>query len=228
MTFVSGTARWLLWSGTPSEILWQWRSGRAKPPTAQQQFSTTLFEVAPGLKDNTTPGIQWQSSAGRPVLNAQIQDQIVVPDSGATIVIDYDVGKAFITPQDVNPASTDQGFIFSPVLRAIDKQRSSSIAGMVRARSATGAPVANASLRLYLGNPNNAENTWGVIATAKSDASGAFRFAYIPRSSVFTQPGVSYIVAADPPTGSGLGRQIVINVSAKAGVETSVGVVILP
>ena len=180
------------------------------------------------LKGNTTPGIQWQSSAGRPVLNAQIQDQIVVPDSGATIVIDYDVGKAFITPQDVNPASTDQGFIFSPVLRAIDKQRSSSIAGMVRARSATGAPVANASLRLYLGNPNNAENTWGVIATAKSDATGAFRFAYIPRSGVFTQPGVNYIVAADPPTGSGLGRQIVINVSASARVETSVSVVILP
>jgi hypothetical protein len=36
------------------------------------------------------------------------------------------------------------------------------------------------------------------------------------------------MVAADPPSGSGLGRQIVSNVSALAGQETAVGTVILP
>src|SRR2546430_3321845 len=58
------------------------------------------------LTGSTNPGIHWQSSAGRPVLNAQIQDQIIVPDSGATIVIDYDVGKAFLIPQDVTPPTS--------------------------------------------------------------------------------------------------------------------------
>ena len=180
------------------------------------------------LTGSSTPGIHWQSSAGRPVLNATIQDQIVVPDSGATVVIDYDVGQAFINPQDVNPASTDQGFIFSPVLRAMDKKRSASVSGVVRAHTNAGLAVANASMRLYLGNPNNAENTWSVIATARTDAAGAFKFAYVPRSSFFTQPGVTYIVAADPPSNSGLGRQIVINVTATAGTDSGVGVVILP
>jgi hypothetical protein len=180
------------------------------------------------LTGSSTPGIHWQSSAGRPVLNADIQDQIVVPDSGAVVVIDYDVGKAFINPQDVDPTSTDQGFIFSPVLRAMDKKRSASITGTVRAHTSTGTAVANASLRLYVGNPNSPENNWGVIATAKSDASGVFRFAYVPRLSLFTQPGWSYMVAADPPSGSSLGRQIVTNVSAFAGQETAIGIVILP
>ena len=190
--------------------------------------STITLANGAVLTGNSTPGIHWQSSAGRPVLNAQIYDQIVVPDSGATVVIDYDVGKAFIPPQDVDPTSTDQGFIFSPVLRAMDKKRSSSITGTVRAHTSTGTPVLNASLRLYLGNPNNAENTWSTIATAKSDANGVFRFAYIPVSSFFKQPGVGYIVAADPPTGSGLARQIVINVTATASGETTIGTVILP
>ena len=180
------------------------------------------------LTGGSTPGIHWQSSAGRPVLNAQIHDQIVVPDSGATVVVDYDVGKAFIPPQDVDPTSTDQGFIFSPVLRAIDKKRAASITGTVRAHGTTGATVANASLRLYLGNSNNPESTWSTIATTKSDANGLFRFAYVPRSSFFAQPGVGYIVAADPPSGMGLGRQIVINVTALAGQETTIGIVILP
>jgi hypothetical protein len=180
------------------------------------------------LTGRSTPGIDWQSSAGRPVLNAQIQDQIVVPDSGATIVVDYDVGNAFILPKDVSPPSSYQGFIFSPVLSAIDKKRSSSITGTVRAHGSTGAAVANASLRLYVGNPNSPENNWGVIATAKSDANGVFRFAYIPRTSIYTQAGWTYMVAADPPSGSGLGRQIVKNVSAFAGQETAIGIVILP
>ena len=93
------------------------------------------------LTGSSTPGIHWQSSAGRPVLNATIQDQIVVPDSGATVVIDYDVGNAFINPQDVNPTSTDQGFIFSPVLRAMDKKRSASVSGVVRAHTTNGVAV---------------------------------------------------------------------------------------
>jgi hypothetical protein len=180
------------------------------------------------LTGKSTPGIAWQSSAGRPVLNALIHEQILVPDSGATIVIDYDVGKAFIPPQAIDPASTDQGFIFSPVLSAIDKARSSSIAGTVRAKDATGVAVPNASLRLYLGDPNAPEDNWATIATAKTDANGVFRFAYIPVSGSIGQAGWTYMVAADPPSTSNLGRRIIKNVVAAKGTETGIGIVILP
>src|SRR5207237_1213624 len=79
------------------------------------------------LTGNSTPGIHWQSSAGRPTLNALIQEQILVPKTGAVVVIDYDVGQAFIPPQELDPASRDSGFIFSPVLRAADATRTGSI-----------------------------------------------------------------------------------------------------
>jgi hypothetical protein len=183
------------------------------------------------LTGSSTPGIHWQSSAGRPVLNALLDGQIVVHDTGAVIVVDYDVGKAFITPQEIDPASTDSGFVFSPVLRAADATRSGSITGTVHAHTAAGAPVVDASLRLYIGDPATPENTWSVLATARSDSTGAFRFAYVTPSSYWAgtaNAGKSYIVAVDPPAGSGLGRFLTPSLQVTAGGVTSVGTVVLP
>ena len=184
------------------------------------------------LTSTSTPGIHWQSSAGRPTLNALLHEQILVPDTGAVVVIDYDVGKAFITPQELDPASTDSGFVFSPVLRAADAARTGSIAGTVRARAENGSPVENSSLRLYLGNPSTPENTWSALATAKTDSTGSFRFAYVTRSSYWAslpaQSGKSYIVAIDPPAGSTLRRALVPNLAIAAGEERVVGTVVLP
>jgi hypothetical protein len=184
------------------------------------------------LTGRTTPGIQWQSSAGRPSLDALIHEQILVPDSGGVVVVDFDVGKAFIPPQEINPASTDSGFIFSPVIRAADANRTGSISGTVRARGATGTPVADASLRLYLAKPGTPENTWPTLATAKTDANGAFTFAYVPQSSYWagipTRATDTYVVAVDPPAGATVGRMLVSNVSVSARSTTSVGTVILP
>lgn len=183
------------------------------------------------LTGTSTPGIHWQSSAGRPVLNALLNEQIVVRDTGAVIVVDYDVGQAFIRPQEVDPTSTDSGFIFSPVLRAVDATRSGPISGVVRAHTPGGAPVVDASLRLYIGDPATPENTWPTLATAKTDSTGAFRFAYVTRSSYWARTsfaGKNYIVAIDPPAGSGLGRILVPNLQVAAGITTSIGTVVLP
>ena len=148
------------------------------------------------------------------------------------VVVDYDVGRAFITPHEIDPASTDSGFVFSPVLRATDAARTGAIAGTVRARTAAGAAVENASLRLYLGSTATPENTWSVLATAKTDAGGAFRFAYVTRSSYWSaipaQAGKSYIVAVDPPAGSGLGRVVVPNLTVTPATEVPVGTLVLP
>jgi hypothetical protein len=184
------------------------------------------------LTGATTPGIAWQSSAGRPTLNALIQEQIDVPDTGAVIVIDYDVGASFIPPQEIDPTSTDSGFVFSPVLRAADALRTGAITGVVRAQSAGGAPVVNASLRLYIGTPGTPENTWPSVHTAKTDSTGAFKFSYAMRSAWWqAKPwwaGATYIVAVDPPSGSSLGRILIPNVDVKAGTVTSLGTVVLP
>jgi hypothetical protein len=184
------------------------------------------------LTGRSTPGIQWQSSAGRPTLNALIHEQIRVPNAGAIVIVDFDVGKAFIPPQEINPTSTDSGFIFSPVIHAADATRTGSITGTVRAHSASGTAVADASLRLYFGKPSQPENTWGTLSTTKTDAAGKFKFSYVTRSAFWaatpTLAGYTYIVAVDPPTGAGTGRMLVPNVSVSAQTETAVGTVVLP
>lgn len=180
----------------------------------------------------SSPGIAWQSSAGRPVLNALVHEQIQVPDTGGVVVIVYDVGLAFIPPQVIDPASTDSGFIFSPVLRATDAMRTGSVAGAVRAGSDAGAPVADASLQLCLGNPAWPENTWSTMATARTDSTGTFRFAFVTPSAYWAQfPARAsdvYIVVVDPPAGSGLGRAVLRGVQVTAGSETTTGVLVVP
>lgn len=184
------------------------------------------------LTGSTTPGIHWQSSAGRPVLNALVHEQLSVPDTGAVIVIDFDVSRSFTTVQEVDSASTDSGFIFMPQFRAADASRTGTVTGVVRARSASGAPVADAAVRLYLGVPTDPENTWPALQSAKTDANGAFRISYVTRSSWWaTLPawaGATYIVAVDPPRSSGLGRMLVPGVTVEPQQVVSVGTVVLP
>src|SRR5262245_6280615 len=194
--------------------------------------STITLKDGRVLTGRTTPGIHWQSSAGRPPLDALIHEQISVPSTGGVAVIDFDVGRAFIPPQEINPNSTDSGFVFSPVIRAADATRTGSIGGVVRAHSGTGAPVVDASLRLYLGKPGNPENTWSTLATARTDANGAFKFSYVTRSAWWAgspaHANDAYIVAVDPPRAASLGRVLVPNVVVSAEQLTALGTVNLP
>jgi hypothetical protein len=197
--------------------------------TIDTDLSSMTLKDGTVLTGSSTPGIAWQSSAGRPVLNALIHEQIELPDSGGTVVIDFDVGKAFITPQEIDPASTGDGFIFSPVLRAADGTKTGSITGGVRSG---GSPVEDASLRLYLGDPASAENTWSVLGTAHSDAAGGFEFSFVTRSAYWAQfpaqANSTYLVAVDPPAGLPAERVLVPNVTVTAGHETALGTIDLP
>jgi hypothetical protein len=185
------------------------------------------------ITDKTfSPSIQWQSSQGRPVLNALVHEQITVPDTGARIVIDYDVGKAFILNRELNPGSLDSGFVFSPVIRAADANRTGSIRGTVRALSATGTPSFRCAVRLYRGNPAMAENTWSLLGTAGTNQQGDFLFSFVTRSayweSLASMAGTTYIVVAEPHPGGTVAGTLVSNVTVNAGVETNVGTLVLP
>lgn len=180
------------------------------------------------LTGTSRPGISWQSSGGRPVLNALVHEQLIVPDTGAVIVIDYDVGQAFIPTQVLDPASTDSSFIFSPVLRAVDASRTGSIGGLVR--DASGRPVATASITLYLAMPGTPENTWLTLGTGRTNASGSFTLAYVIPSAHWETTawkGASYLVAADPPAASGLGRAVVPAGVVEMQQRVDLGIIIL-
>ena len=180
------------------------------------------------LTTSSRPGIYWQSSAGRPVLNALVHEQLIVPDTGAVIVIDYDVGQAFIPVQVTDSTSTDSSFIFSPVLRAVDASRTGAIVGTVR--SASGQPVKDASLTLHLGMPGTPENTWFSLHTGRTGSDGSFKLSCVIPSAYWATTawnGASYFVAADPPAASGLHRAVVPVGTVAIGSPVDLGIIIL-
>jgi hypothetical protein len=188
--------------------------------------SSITMKTGAVLTGSSNPGIAWQSSAGIATLNAEVTDQIDVPEEGTDVVIDFDVGRAFIDPAEVTPPCGCAGFIFSPVVRAAQVARTGSITGIVRSGSAGGPAVAEATVELKLGNPSNPSNTWATLSTARTDANGTFKFAYVNRSGFYTekQPTWSYMVVATK--GTGVSAASTVTVVAKA--ETSAGVVIVP
>jgi alpha-tubulin suppressor-like RCC1 family protein len=183
------------------------------------------------LTGTSKPGIQWQSSTGRPVLKALVAEQLAVPDTGAVIVIDFDAASSFLPVQVMDPGSTDSSFIFTPFLHAVDAARTGSVSGTVRALTTAGAPIADASVQLYLGNSGTPENTWQRLSSGKSDATGAFKLSYVTRSAWWAQTAwgpMTYVVAVDPPHGAGLGRTMMPNVTVNARQDVALGVLVLP
>ena len=184
------------------------------------------------LTGTSSPAIHWGGSGGQRTLNALVHEQIAVPDSGGEVVIDFDVGRSFVPARDVENATATTGYYFVAQLHAADASRTGSITGTVRTGTATGVPVGGASLQLYLGNPAEPENTWSRMATARTNPSGQFTFAFVTPSAHWAQfPARAddrYIVTVDPPSTSSLGRVVVPNVTVTAKAETSMGTVVLP
>ena len=70
------------------------------------------------------------------------------------------------------------------------------------------------------------------LATARTDQNGAFHFAFVTPSDHWKQfPSRAddvYVVAVDPPMGTGLGRSLVVDVRVVAATITDVGTIALP
>jgi hypothetical protein len=134
--------------------------------------------------------VDWQSSGGRPTLYALVEDPIGVSDSGANVVIDFDVGRSFLCDAPCH------SFVFSPVFRAVNRLATGAVSGAVTGDTlaAYPAPIANVTVTVFSGDPALGEAWWSVRATGRTDAIGHFRIAYL-------LPG-TYILRADAPRAS--------------------------
>jgi hypothetical protein len=156
--------------------------------------------------DGTPAVVQNWNGSGEWSIYAFVEAALQVPDSGAEIVIDFDVGRSF----QYNVAG-DGTFTFIPWIRAVNKAATGSIAGTVQgaADSGSAAPIANATVSAYGAD----QGTWRIFSTARTDGVGHYRLAYL-------LPG-TYIVGVDPPSGSPLGSALDSNVVVIRGVETT-------
>lgn len=154
------------------------------------------------LKNGSQAAIRW-NGAGQGSYFSFVEAPVTIPDSGAVIVIDFDVGRSFVYNQ-----LGDGAFDFFPWIRAVNRAATGSIAGTVMRDSSTGSvgPVADAAV--------SASSGGYILSTGKTDAAGHYRLAYL-------LPG-TYIVGVDPPFGSsGLASALDSNVAVNQGFETT-------
>lgn len=180
------------------------------------QSSITLQDgtVLTGTSD---PGIKFPSAAQTGIkilLDAPIQ---VVQDS-SVMILDFDVGRSFVLRGN---SIKNNGLLFKPVIRATASELTGSVSGSVRAESATGEGVADATVELLKeGTPVDDTDEENVIATTSTDASGDFRFGFI-------LPGV-YEIRATPPEASGFAPALLAGgVTIVSGTEVTDRIIVV-
>jgi hypothetical protein len=146
------------------------------------------------LTSRTSPGINWGGYPGRSSFGLFTDPPIQVADTGAVVVIDFDLGRSF---QAVNPANPAAGFNYIGYMQVYNSAVTGSMSGTVMGQNA--GPIADASIALLVVNPYypNDEATWSVFGTARTDATGRFRLPY-------ASPG-TYVLAVDAPATSAMG-----------------------
>lgn len=155
---------------------------------------------------NGSPAVVRWNGAGQESYASFVEAPINIPDTGAVIVIDFDVGRSFVYNQ-----LGDGAFDFFASIRAVNRAATGNISGTVTHDTGTGpaGPVADATVSAWGGGPNN----WYILSTGKTDAAGHYRLAYL-------LPG-TYIVGVEPPSGSNFGAALDSNVAVNRGFETT-------
>jgi hypothetical protein len=160
---------------------------------------------------NGSPAVVRWNGSGQESYASFVEAPINIPDTGAVIVIDFDVGRSFVYNQ-----LGDGAFDFFAAMRAVNRGATGNIAGTVTHDASSGpvGPVADATVTAWGGGPSN----WYILSTGKTDAAGHYRLAYL-------LPG-TYIVGVEPPSGSNFGSALDSNVAVNRGVEATHNIVL--
>ena len=185
--------------------------------TIDADSSSITLKDGTVLTNKTSPGIDWGGYPSRFSFGLFTDPPIQIADTGAVVVIDFDLGRSFYARDPANPAA---GFNYVGYMQVRNTAVTGSVSGTVMGQN--DGPIADASITLLVVNPNypSDEATWGVLGTARSDATGRFRLPY-------ASPG-SYVLAVDAPATSVYGSLRVPGVSVHTGTETQTGTSIVP
>jgi hypothetical protein len=134
--------------------------------------------------DGSHAFVQWPVQ-GELKLNALVENALEVPQGGAQIVIDFDVGRTFLD----NGAG---GFWFIPWIRAVNNAETGSVAGTVTATDIEGHPagVGDAIVMAWHAGPGIAGS---IAATTRTDADGHYVLGWLHAGE--------YNVGVQPPQG---------------------------
>lgn len=152
---------------------------------------------------------------------ALVEGALDVPTEGANIVLDFDVGRSFIT-HGQGPT-----YLFVPWIRAVNQATTGSITGVVRGSDGPQEslrPVPRASITVYNRSacPPEALCTTALapVASGATDAQGRYTIHYLPAGR--------YMVVADPPADFDAGSGVRDTIPVAAGEESVVDIFLPP
>lgn len=174
------------------------------------------------MNDGREATVHWPAS-GELTLNALVESPVSVPDAGADIVIDFDVGRSFYPGapfEDRLPgaAPPNDEFIFISWIRAVNRAATGAIAGtVVGDKDGDGSlePVANAAITIFHHNDTSLA-LYGASATGRTDANGQYKVAFLNPGTYTVQVDPLGVVTLDQKWSSG------INVSAGGTTQHNV------
>ena len=168
------------------------------------------------LKDGTKPAIKFPS-AGQSGIKVILDSPIQLTANGSVMTLDFDIGGSFV----MRGNDARNGFIFKPVIHAVAQDITGSVSGSVRATSATGAAVPNATVEvLTAGSLLTDSDPTHVVRTTSTDTNGNFRIAFL-------LPG-TYVLRATPPTASGFKAALLPGgLTITTGTETQNQVIVV-
>ena len=184
--------------------------------TIDADSSSITLKDGTVLTSRTSPGINWNGYPGRFSFGLFTDPPVQVTDTGAVVIIDFDLGRSFYAN---DPANAAAGFGYVGYMQVRNSAMTGSVSGTVVGPSAE--PIADASIALLVVNPvyPNDTATWGVLGTARSDATGRFLLPY-------ASPG-GYVLTADAAASSAYGG-VRVPVTVSVGAETQTGTLVVP
>lgn len=107
-------------------------------------------------------------------LKVFLSSPVVVTEEGlAEILVDFDLSRSFIAIGNTKNKHGIKGFIFKPVIRAVDLNKSGTVKGKVTAEDNT--PLVNAGITIYTGEE--------AVATAVTGEDGEFEIPGVPQGT---------------------------------------------
>ncbi|MBA3645397.1 MAG: DUF4382 domain-containing protein [Gemmatimonadaceae bacterium] len=170
------------------------------------------------LTGTSNPGIKFPSAA-RTGVKIVLDKPIEVTTNGTVMVIDFDLGRSFVMRGNT---ISQNGLLFKPVIRATARDITGAITGTVRATTATGAGVADATVDVLVNGTAVGDTvSANLIESTKTDASGNFTAAFLPA-------GIYAVRARPPATATTLKAAILQGIAVTSGTTTSSTTIILP
>lgn len=181
------------------------------------QKSSITLKNGTVLTGTSNPGIKFPS-ASRTGVKIVLDQPISVTSGGTVMVIDFDLGRSFV--QRGNTISQN-GLLFKPVIRATARDITGAISGSVKALTATGAGVPDATVDVLVNGTALTDTvSANLIESTKTDSAGNFTAAFLAAGT--------YAVRARPPATSGRSPAIVQGIVVTSGQTTANTTIILP